>query len=484
MLRIVAVALCFALTPVAVSAVQYIEDSFPDEQASESAPPDEPALVEDDEQAFLPTSVSVEDGVRTRGLFALEHAPRSDAPSIWERIRAGFAMPDLDSPLVARHEAWYLNRPDYVERMIERSRLYLHFIVEEVDKRGMPMEIALLPMIESAFNPNAYSRAHASGIWQFIPSTGRNYGLKQDWWYDGRRDIFEATRAALDYLQFLHGMFGDWQLALAAYNWGENGVRRAIARNRAQGRPANYRSLRMPRETRNYLPKLQAVKNIVANPQALAFPLPEIPDEPYFAVVPAGQHIDVQVAAELAEMSVEEFVMLNPGYNRPVITSNGSRNLLLPVAKAEVFAANLESYDRPLLTWGTYTMRRGDTVDSVAQRFEIEPVRLRAINGVTESHPAAAGRTLLVPFIEGSEASNLADTWENPEFLAPDDYYRTRIIYRVRSGDTLSTIAQRQRVSVRKLKQWNNLRTDFIRVGQRLVIYRNPQPPRVSGMLQ
>jgi membrane-bound lytic murein transglycosylase D len=504
MLRTIATALSLALLSAHLYAANFAAaDSDPATESAESALPamedtalaedtalpevtvqsEDAALLEDDEQAFEALEADFADSLPLHP-FALENALPADAGSIWDRIRAGFAMQEVESPLVARHEAWYLNRPDYVQRMVERSRLYLHFIVEEVDRRGMPMEVALLPMIESAFNPKAYSHAHASGIWQFIPSTGRNYGLKQDWWYDGRRDVFEATRAALDYLQFLHGMFDDWQLALAAYNWGENGVRRAVARNRAQGRPTDYRSLRMPRETRNYLPKLQAVKNIIANPQALAFPLPEIPDQPYFAVVPAEQHIDLQVAAQLAEMTIDEFVMLNPGYNRPVITSNGSRNLLLPVAKAELFTANLETYDRPLLNWGTYTVRRGDGIESLAQRFEIEASRLREINGLPTTGPVDTGRTLLVPMIEGSEAANLADTWENPEFLAPDDYYRTRIVYRVRSGDTLSTIAQRQRVSVRKLKEWNNLRGDFIRAGQRLVIYRDPRQPRVSSMLQ
>lgn len=488
MFKNIAAALGFALISIHLHAADLgVIDSYPADEAAESALPELEAVVyvDDDEQAFE----AIEDDSAADSFpvqpFALENALADDAAgSIWDRIRAGFAMKEVDSPLVARHEAWYLNHPEYVQRMIERSRLYLHFIVEEVDKRGMPMEVALLPMIESAFNPNAYSRAHASGIWQFIPSTARNYGLTQNWWYDGRRDVFEATRAALNYLEFLHGMFDDWQLALAAYNWGENGVRRAIARNRARGHATDYRSLRMPRETRNYLPKLQAVKNIIAHPEALAFPLPEIPDQPYFAVVPAEQHIDLQVAASLAEMTVDEFVMLNPGYNRPVITTNGSRNLLLPVAKAAIFAANLETYGLPLLTWGTYTTRRGDSIGSVAKRFGIGEKRLREINGLGSSGPVGSGRTLLVPMIEGSEASSLADTWTNPEFLAPDDYYRTRIVYRVRKGDTLSTIAQRQRVSVRKLKEWNNLRSDFIRAGQRLKIYRDPGPPRISGMLQ
>jgi membrane-bound lytic murein transglycosylase D len=216
---------------------------------------------------------------------ALEAPPAPEYIDLWERIRAGFALPEIESPLVVRHERWYLNHREYVHRMVERSHRYLYFIVEELEKRNMPTEIALLPMIESAYNPQAYSRARASGIWQFIPSTGRRYGLQQNFWYDGRRDVLAATRAALDYLQFLHDMFGDWQLALAAYNWGENGAQRAVVKNRSRHKASNYASLKMPKETRNYLPKLQAVKNIVANPRLLGFELEAFPNQPYFTVV-------------------------------------------------------------------------------------------------------------------------------------------------------------------------------------------------------
>ncbi len=411
-------------------------------------------------------------------------APQREAGSLWERIRSGFAIPEVESSLVARHEAWYLNHPEYFQRMIDRSRLYLHFIVHEVEKRGMPSEIALLPMIESAFNPNALSRARASGIWQFIPSTGRRYGLQQNWWFDERRDVMAATGAALDYLQALHDEFGDWPLALAAYNWGENGVRRAIARNKASRKPLRYIDLRMPRETRNYVPKLQAVKNIIASPDLLSFPLPEIADRPYFTAVSTAQHMDVQLAAQLAEMSVEDFVLLNPAYNRPVITSDGERNLLLPIDKAGLFRANLESYDAPLVSWQTYTLKKKETVETVARRFSMDPDRLREINGLKRFVNPQPGRTLLVPMAEDAEESNLTDTWDNPEFQAPDDYYRTRIVHRVRRGDTLSTIARRYRISIHALKEWNHIRGTFIRAGQKLVIYRDPQVPQVSKMLQ
>jgi len=218
--------------------------------------------------------------------------------------------------------------------MVERSQRYLYFIVGELEKRNMPSEIALLPMIESAYNPHAYSRMQAAGIWQFIPATGRKYGLEQTFWYDGRRDVLAATRAALDYLQFLHDMFGDWQLALAAYNWGEGSVQRAIAHNRAQNKVTNYASLKMPNETRNYLPKLQAVKNILSSRKLLGLEPEAIPNEPYFAVVNTPGHMDVVKAAQLADMPVEEFRFLNPAYNRPVMLQSAARPAGRPVIAA------------------------------------------------------------------------------------------------------------------------------------------------------
>ena len=287
------------------------------------------------------------------GAVAYWEFPEPEFPpeSIWPRIRDGFAFPEVNSRRVAQFENWYKKNPEYFERMIVRNGLILHYIVEEIDKRGMPTELALLPMIESAYNPTAYSRAHASGIWQFIPSTGKRYGLEQNWWHDERRDVVAATRAALDYLEMLHAEFNDWHLALAAYNYGENGVRRAIERNKRLGRPTDYYSLRMPRETRNYLPKLQAVKNIISDPAKLDLALPDVADRPYFTAVATREHIDVEVAARLAEMSIEDFEVLNAAYNRPVIASDGGRTILLPLDKAERFATNPEYHQEPHLQY-------------------------------------------------------------------------------------------------------------------------------------
>lgn len=404
--------------------------------------------------------------------------PPQAPESIWKRVRDGFAMEDIDGPLVKRHQAWFINHPDYFQRMIERSRLYLYFIVDEIDKRNMPMEVALLPMIESAFNPIAYSRARAVGIWQFMPSTGKRYGLQQNWWYDGRRDVLTATRAALDYLETLHGQFGDWQLALASYNWGENAVARAMSRNRAQRKSTEYKHLRMPRETRNYLPKLQAVKNIIANPSLLRSPLEDIPDQPYFTTIPAPDHIDLQLAAYLAEMSVDDFRLLNPGHTRPVIMSNGSHSLLLPAEKAGIFHANLKSYERPLLSWQTYTLKKNENLNMVAAKFNMTPARLREINGLKGHVAVPSGRSLLVPLTEDGTASNLGETWNSPQFQAPEDLYGGKVVYRVRPGDSLYYLASKHRVSVAALKEWNHLKGNHLRIGQRLTIYSNPRIAR------
>ncbi len=402
--------------------------------------------------------------------------------SLWARIRSGFALPDLEGRLVRRHEVWYLNRPDYLQRVVERSKLYLYFIVAELEQRGMPMEIALLPMIESAYNPTAYSRARASGIWQFIPSTGRLYGLRQNYWYDGRRDVMQATRAALDYLQLLHDKFNDWPLALAAYNWGEHGVARAIASNKARHKPTDYSSLRMPRETRNYLPKLQAVKNIIANPAILGYPLEDVPDRPYFTTVATPANMDVTMAAKLAGMSLEDFLLLNPGFNRPVITAASSTTLLVPVNNAGLFRANLESNDQPLVSWQTYTMKRADKLDELAKRFGMSLAQLMQINGITRYRAPRLGQTLLVRLNEEGAASNLAETYDSPDFQAPHELYEREATYRVRRGDTLSTIARRHRVTVGALMEWNHLHNHRLRTGQKLVVYQGRKMPHAAVM--
>ncbi len=384
---------------------------------------------------------------------------------LWTRIRGGFAMNELNSKLVAKHEKWYASNPEYVARMTERARLYLYYITEEVERRGMPSEIALLPMIESAFNPGAYSTSRASGIWQFMPSTGKKFGMQQNWWYDGRRDIISATNGALDYLQKLHDMFGDWELALAAYNCGEGAIQRAQAHNRKRHLPTNYANLKLLKETRNYVPKLLAIKNIIADPTSFGLTLQDIPNEPYFAAVATTKHIDVKLAAQLADISEEEFIALNPAHNRPVILQGSSDLILLPIAKMETFRANLESYNKPLVSWQSYQPKKGERLDKLAPRFGLSLENLKSVNGLSQRGNISTGQTLLVP-LNGEESDNAFEAFNMQ--LAADDRLRS-IRYKVRRGDTLSGIAHRYHVSVARLKQWNGP-LNIIRPGQTIAV--------------
>jgi len=381
------------------------ESAAPAEPAVVAAPP---ATVPTVQQPVVPSETPAPSAVAASATAPAVQTPPPPPPNVWDRIRAGFRMTNLDGALVERQERWYADNPDYVERMVERSSHFLYHVVEEVERRRMPTEIALLPMIESAYNPTAYSRSHASGMWQFIPSTGRLYGLRQTFWYDGRRDVLAATGAALDYLQKLHDQFGDWSLALAAYNWGEGAVSRSIARNQARGLPTNYESLAMPLETRKYLPKLQAVKNIVIDPRRHGITLANIPNKPYFATVTTRHHIDVQLAASLAEMSLEDFRFLNPAHNKPVIKADGSETLVLPIDKVAVFHANLETHNRPLVSWQAYTLKRNDQPEKIASKHGMTLAELKEANGIPGNKKVVAGQTLLVP-LRGEADPHLPD---------------------------------------------------------------------------
>lgn len=340
-------------------------------------------------------------------------APTDD---LWVRIRRGFSMPNLNDEIVLSHQQWYLNRPDYLRRMVERSRRYLYHIVEELEKRGMPTELAFLPMVESSFNPMAYSKAHASGLWQFIPATGKRYDLEQNWWHDQRRDVVASTEAALEYLQAIYEMNGDWHLALASYNWGENAVKRAVQKNLAKGLPTDFSSLTMPPETRNYVPKLQALKNIFGSVRTTAsLGLPSVPNRPYFATVEPSQPIDVAIAAKLAEMPLEEFRALNPAHNRPLINPN--MPLVLPADKLETFQNNLESHNAPLATWQLYTLRAGEKLEKVAPRFGITLDDLKRVNGLHGRLKVTAGAAVLVPAKNGAEMQELPEQVRLPEIV-------------------------------------------------------------------
>lgn len=388
----------------------------------------------------------------------IDDVPLPD-PDLWQRIRIGFRLDALDSPLVAENEAWYSARPEYIKRFVDRGSLYLHYIVEQVEKRGMPMEVALLPVIESAFNPKAYSRSKASGIWQFIPSTGKNYGLAQDWWKDNRRDIVAATDAALNYLQKLHDDFNSWELALAAYNCGEGCVARAIAWNQKRGLPIDYVSLtKLPPETRNYVPKLFAIKNIVLSPASYGIELDSVPDVPYFTEVKAPTKIDVKVAAKLAGMSEDEFIALNPAHNKAVASS---ATFILPVDRADSFRANLETYDKPLVTWTTYQAKRGESLDGVARHHNITLAQMKAANGdvkLDKRGRLRANTALMVPMglaqaVKVAQLSTVDQAVDAAPAASPESAHT----YTVREGDTLYGIALSHKTRVETLLQLNRL---------------------------
>ncbi len=394
---------------------------------------------------------------------------------IWDRIRAGYAMDDLDDPLVAKWEKYYADRPEYMARIVERSSKYMFYIVTELERRGMPLEIALLPMIESAFNPVANSSAKASGIWQFIPSTGVNYGMKQDWWSDNRRDIVQATNGAIGYLSKLHGMFGDWQLALASYNWGEGSVGRGIQKAKARGKDGTYLTLDMPAETRNYLPKLQAVKNIIRNPAAFGLAIATVPNEPYFKTITLAHAIDLKRAAQLAEMTEADFVALNPAHNRPVIGGRSEYQVLLPATKADSFLARLESNEKPRVSWMAYRTRTGDRMEALAERFGTSVAALKSVNGIRSVAPSLpAGYHLLVPSDGPSE--DALGSIQNAVFTKFPEYVPPRV-HKVRRGENFASIAKRYGVKPATLAQWNRMGKPSARAGQVLYVS-GPAPVR------
>lgn len=394
---------------------------------------------------------------------------------VWQRIRDGFAIPNLESPLVSAQTEWYSSRPDYIQRTTTRASLYLFHVVQELEKRHMPTELALLPFVESAFNPHAYSSAKAAGMWQFIPSTGLDFDLKQNMFKDERRDVLASTDAALTYLQKLYGMFGDWQLALAAYNWGEGSVQRAINKNRAAGLPTDFNSLSalMPAETRNYVPKLQAVKNIIAAPANYNIALPKVDNQPYFVTIDKTHDIDLKVAAQLAELSLDEFKALNPQFNRPLITGGNDTQILLPESNAKKFKTNIKKWTHALSSWTAHKVQGArERIETIAARFNISPEALREANRIPPKMRLKAGSTILVPkSAESTDGDISVEVLETARLAVEPDVPNSRKIYvKVGKKDTLASIARRHKVSVADLKAWNDLRGDSVASGKSLLL--------------
>ena len=390
---------------------------------------------------------------------------------LWTRIRRGFAMPDLQVDMVQEREQWYANRPDYIERMTARSSKYLYHIVEEIERRGMPTELALLPFIESAFNPQAVSSARASGMWQFMPRTGKDFDLKQNAFRDDRRDVLASTRAALDYLQRLHGMFGDWHLALAAYNWGEGNVGKAVNRNLKAGQGIAYTDLRMPAETRLYVPKLQAMENLVANPQGKGIQLPSIPNHPYFQTVPLPRDMDVALVARLAEVPIEDFKALNPSAHRPVLLAGGTSQILLPWDSAEIFNRNMAAYEGRLASWTVWVAPKNMKVPEAAKKVGMSEEDMRSVNKIPPRMLIKAGSALLVPRPSKQEKDVTSKVADNGQLnLAPEVVLRKRVI-KARKKDTFASVAKRYKIAAADVAKWNNLSLDSaLKPGQKLVL--------------
>ncbi|MCB1960772.1 MAG: transglycosylase SLT domain-containing protein [Rhodocyclaceae bacterium] len=338
------------------------------------------------------------------------------AADLWDRIRRGFGMPDLTTPEVNERQIQYLSHPAALRRLFERSYRYMYHIVDALEQRGLPTEIALLPMVESGFNPMAYSRSKAAGLWQFVPSTGRYFNLQQNEWVDERRDVIASTEAALDYLERIYDMHGDWHLALASYNAGEGTVQRAIRRNAAAGRSTEYAHLPLRKETRDYVPKLQALKNILARPELFAIDLPHVPNRTYFGLVESPAGIDLAMAADYADTSLDELVALNPAFRRPVIPA-GNQRLALPADKIDGFKARLSDATP---RWKTYRLGKKDRLATLAGKFNLSVTQLLQINGLTSPAQARPGRTLLVP--AGADIESILPLSELlPDFPTADE---------------------------------------------------------------
>ena len=388
----------------------------------------------------------------------------------WARIRENMDLPLSSDKRVKRAISWYRRNPEYLHRLTQRARPYLPYIVREVEKRDMPMEFALLPVVESAFRVRAYSRAGASGLWQFMPSTGKRYGLNQNWWYDGRRDVVESTRAALDYLTKLLEEFGDDPLlAVAAYNWGEGNVRRAIARNRARGKPADVWSLRLPRETQVHVSRLVAFSAIVERPDAYGVAFDSIPDRVDFRPVPIDGQINLAFAAELAGITLAELRRLNPGFKRETTAPGAAHRLKLPSDAAERFTAKLAQLPAERQgSWTRHTIVRGDTLGEIARRYGTSVSALKYTNGLA-SDRIIAGNDLMVPAAPG-KLDALAPL-ATPDLSVAEGQVKT--IHRVRNGDSLWRIARRHGVDMQQLAAWNGLSVETVlHPGQRLTVYR------------
>jgi membrane-bound lytic murein transglycosylase D len=399
---------------------------------------------------------------------------------IWERVRAGYQLNlDIDRPRLSSQLRWFSSHPSYLDRVSKRGERYLYYIVDELEKAGIPTEIALLPIVESGFDPFGYSHGRASGPWQFIPSTGQMYGLDQTWWYDGRRDIIGSTQAAIAYLTRLHKMFdGDWLHALASYNSGEGTVLRAIRKNKKAGKPTDFWSLDLPKETRAYVPKLIALAKIIKNPEKYNYSTYFIPNKPYFEVVNIGGQLDLAQAAEMADVSIDEVYLLNPGFNQWATSPDGPHRLLMPVSKAKQFRTKLaEIPNKERVTWVRYTVKAGDNLLLVAKQHNTTVNVLQDVNKIS-STMIRVGQELMIP-VAGNDIESYTLS-SHQRLLAKQSHApnrnRIKINYTVNSGDSLWLISNKYGTDSKTLARWNNMGlADPLIPGKKLVVWLEPK---------
>jgi len=417
--------------------------------------------------------------IKQKPIFlARKPSPQTPPQDVWERMREGFQLQDGNdlNPRIDQQRLWYANNPSFLETAGQRGSLYMHYIVERLEERNMPLELALLPVIESAYNPMALSRSDAAGIWQFIPSTGRYFNLRQTNFYDGRRDITASTTAALDYLTKLHDMFnGDWLLALAAYNAGEGTVSRAIERNDKLNLPTDYWNLPLPQETRDYVPKLLALSQVVMSPQAYGVNLNPIANQPYFQVVELNQRMDLSKVAAMANIDEDELVQLNPAFKKR-LTIDGPQHLLVPTSKSQLLTSNLSNMKpEDLIDWQQYRVRPGDSLATIASRYQVSTSTLKDLNKLTSTH-LRRGQALTIPVRPGVTPALPVFQEIAVEDITP---VRTRS-YKVKKGDNLVQIARINKVDVKDLQHWNKLSGQNLKVGQTLVMQDNSKPAKAS----
>lgn len=392
---------------------------------------------------------------------------------IWQRIRSGLSFPIEENRRLQVQRDWYARHPSYLDRVAKRAEPFLFYIVEELEKNDIPMEIALLPIVESAFDPFAYSHGRASGMWQFVPGTGKRFGMKQNWWYDGRRDVIASTQGAIDYLKYLHKFFdGDWLLALAAYNSGEGRVRRAMRNNARKNKPTDFWSLDLPKETRAYVPKLLALADIVKRPDHFNIKFYEIENQSVITKVDIGSQLDLAKAAQLADLSLGELQRLNPGFNRWATDPDGPHYLLLPQSKVEAFNEGLAKLtDKDRLAWQRYKIKSGDSLIKIANKFDTNVTLIKQVNDIKGTQ-IRAGKFLLIPVATQSLDSYILSQEQRLATKQNRSRAGTKINYTVKSGDTLWDIANAHKVSTRNIAKWNGMAPrDFIKPGQKLVIW-------------